>query len=1444
MGCYQIAYYNGDLKRPVIIDKYTRQVHPNSDELFYVFGTLNADQVMDAIYLSETEEFVSIFGQEASYREISNYYFKAKTGVSVVEAMKQKSDDLTNYVATLNGTDQQKYLIEELIKMNDSLIEESAIDSDNYIDNKGRIIPRVSNIIGGTFDKSQSGKYEINRQWGKQVDNIATSLILGKTPTWDTDLITDQAAKQFIDEFNTWLEEKRSKGYIILPQITVNKQDGSMAGTTDILAISPYNFIEIYDIKTSLDSTQDAKYDKDYTGNGYTRSKRDQHGLQLAAYTSMIEEVPKGMTITVTASILPFKLTKGSDNKITAIEKEKNVKFSNTINKYKAQVEAILQEVKDTLNKSTIDKPDAQKIEEIIRNIKRSLAKQISIWQNSIHRKGRPRERVPSQIQNVENLLELSDALNNTQTINAYLNYAYNFLKLNDKAKGSLTQDVKTLFDKKIKIIENSDNLSPKQKQELFIETISFMYEVKEALEQFEPFKEQLDYISSISNKNSPEHTKISEIQDELKRLESLYDNSIIPVMARWIHSQMPENRVSGYEGSVKMIERLKKDKLKAEQKLKELKDKGESTLKQNIFQRKINMLSQRIKEVQSTGAITIRQIENELKRVTEDSSPLDMLLTPVVWSADNITGTVANFFRNTILKVQEAAAIWSREYVDRMNNYVAALGLNRMGSNASLYEGLYEKTVDRHGKEIMSFVSRYNMKSFYEDKKRQSEDKIGDWINDNTSFIGEQNFLNLKSEIADVQNGVVKSKGAWIEFLRQNIYTEHEDVKQIFENSSLEVAIEQAEKMLLAGNYRFLQVNSELRVPINKYRNSEYDKLYDNNNRPIGEKGKMHEFLVKEYLAAQTHLPFYLRPGLRLPSIRKTDDEVRSEGVKEWAKEFTARVKGLTDVESDDELRYGSEAENFVPVYFVGQIEANEVSLDLVGNIMRFKLMAEKYGSKVDTLYAPVLATKNILNTRITEKKDGLGRNVINSTLGRVLGARNSEEYVEGQSNTAKWFQSWIDAQLFGRYKDRNEVSFMGGVIRADKVADQLSRLASVTQLALAPLSDLANSLNANVQIMIESAAGEFYNSKNYAWANGYYTRNMGGQVFDGFSDRGKPDNMLSQLNQLYDFMQGDFEDQFGRSVSGSVMGQLISTNTLMAGRMAGEHHAQTVNALMIMKGHIIKLSDTEQISIIDAYEKGKDGRVKIKDEVAKKYREYNGKELELVDSVVKGRIHGLNKQLNGVYNNMDWLSIQHNTLGRMVLMYRKFFPPGMKRRWKKLGYNPEMQYWSEGFYRTGFRVIASDFNNMVKWMMRKENTLSDLEKRNMRRFLTETSMILSLSIVIAMMTGSGDDDDDEINPVLMYEARRLKSELFAYANPWDMIKIMRSPFGQYTFIQRTGRFLGQLGDPTAEYEKDTGFWQQGDSKLWARFVALFGVTPSKYSAEEANKVLNLIQN
>jgi hypothetical protein len=178
---------------------------------------------------------------------------------------------------------------------------------------------------------------------------------------------------------------------------------------------------------------------------------------------------------------------------------------------------------------------------------------------------------------------------------------------------------------------------------------------------------------------------------------------------------------------------------------------------------------------------------------------------------------------------------------------------------------------------------------------------------------------------------------------------------------------------------------------------------------------------------------------------------------------------------------------------------------------------------------------------------------------------------------------------------------------------------------------------------------------------------------------------------------------------------------------------------------------------------------------------------------------------------------------------MFRKFVVPGIKKRYKKMGVDHNTGTISEGYYNTFFRLAREEFSSLLKFVTLQENNLDPSERANVKRFLAEAGLTFALLGIVAVLSNMYDDEDDPEKKRMLsyplYLAFRLRSELSFYYSLPDSMRILRTPTIAYSQLERISKFMGQLFDPMAEYERDYGIWEKGDSKLYAKFLKVFGL-------------------
>jgi len=91
------------------------------------------------------------------------------------------------------------------------------------------------------------------------------------------------------------------------------------------------------------------------------------------------------------------------------------------------------------------------------------------------------------------------------------------------------------------------------------------------------------------------------------------------------------------------------------------------------------------------------------------------------------------------------------------------------------------------------------------------------------------------------------------------------------------------------------------------------------------------------------------------------------------------------------------------------------------------------------------------------------------------------------------------------------------------------------------------------------------------------------------------------------------------------------------------------------------------------------------------------------------------------------------------------------------------------------------------LKLKATKWNELSELDKRNFKRFATEMGVLALSSAIFYMLSGISGDGDDEWDVFLQniqYQAYRLSNDLSFYFNPESFARILQDPFPTMTLL------------------------------------------------------------
>lgn len=1283
------------------------------------------------------------------------------------------------------------------------------------------------------FDGRFPDKYENNRQWGNQVDDILTGVLMGETDSQiiarynrgiterglDGPKLSRTVIAELIKEFKLFKSEHPDA--VILNQQTLFNAEQGIAGTADVLIIHKDGSVDVFDLKTSVYPT-DEKYSKTgangkvYT-NSYNRpfpnqlaptkaSKRQRHQMQLSMYDGMLKS--QGIFTTGNLETIHIHLKGVDETIVTEIAREQNKKHK----------PVPMQEVAEDSNYEGEVIPDIDKTEEF-KEVLDEIRKTLETKRAQFARDGKSaKEFVLTRIR------ESIEATSHTGAVQGMINEVSNTLNGNSGFRGyfnivaSVTKDIQ---DKKINDQEALEKLKDARDiLDLYYPVVTMMRDFYNDFFYFsrgEGIPTDIDPESPLGKMEA----LVRGIETHKARLDK-----VLPE----VHANILYPHIRRTVGNLR-IEAAKKKKAL---------DDYVAANSENPSKRVAKRIKQLGKEYDSIAAklITKDQLASMIRdgNYTNVGNFFDVYVNPAVSSSNEIVASFALAVKEAFETARIQSLDFQRDAVEAFEEYKGDDSADNVEefnkpfyNKVKLFSGLNEEGQPTYRDELQ-FNSEVDVTA-YEQAKGAFEASISELPEDAKSRARSSwyraNRMNLP-ESDWVANGVVIRAGAntILDQKKQSFIQGYGKAK------GTQRYTEWLSKVSTKTPNGVVYTIPELTMPDTR--------LYPAKHTYTESQQKYADFLLSSYFKSQAKLPDVSKPGFRLPSIVKSDiDRLREKGgVKKTLK---YKWDSLAFTQEEDIEVYG-ETIKAVPVLFTNRMDVADVNLDLIASVLRFEDAANLYQAR--TKMAPLGDT---LLSQLQEgdfiATDSSGKAIIDKAAKSLGIDKGFSSYLKENNgnHVAALLAGFIDMQIYGKYKNKE----MAGNLDLGKIADSLITYGSFTNIGGDFMLGVANWLQGSAMVRVEAAAKKYFDTKDWKKGLSLYNKHIPNMIKDFNEPYNK--SLIGQLIDLYDPVQGNARDKFGRKVSQSTGKKLMSTDTYFFNMQQGESHVQISTFLALLQREKVKLNGQE-IPLFEAYELDADGKIKIKE----------GIDSPLVRRDVQNTLHSINKSMHGVYNNFDRVIAERHAIGRLLMMYRKFIVPGFKRRFQQYSVNYESGDPREGYYRTFWKSMMTDWKNSLKFMVPfvkpSDVGLTEAELYNMRRSATEFTVIILTAVTAALLNSLREASDDEdakwALSYPLYWSMRLRSELMYYMNPKDTYRSFRSPTASFGVVEKSIRLIDQLvfeDIPTLSlerYDRDAGIAQKGDPKSLIYFYKLLGVNGRTADPSEAIKVLQLQTN
>jgi hypothetical protein len=858
----------------------------------------------------------------------------------------------------------------------------------------------------------------------------------------------------------------------------------------------------------------------------------------------------------------------------------------------------------------------------------------------------------------------------------------------------------------------------------------------------------------------------------------------------------------------------------------------------------------------------------NQMKEASEDIGFFDRFIRYATSQSDIVLSSFANLVKTEMEKVRIRLLDRQSEVAKAFDEFKKSTGKSPNTMFVDAYnEGLYEKVKIYYNGQMMEtarFTDEFDANAYWADYEQMKNEQER-LTNEGNSREAKQVYFDFMArthkpldgasveqhlkEWEDMRDSGQISQEEYEDYIIKSMY--NAGIKQKY-NAGVEAGVYdinnryrlEAEELLklYRSNPNLVKLNAPfVQIDKSKYVNKNYANLSAVHKKYL-------KVLVDQQKRSLTLLPESQRRtmdnesyGLLVGGIRKKGwERLTTSGFKETIKESYTEL--TSEFMQNDEEVYGMQqnlasenneayVQKMVPIYYTSPVEFDQISLDLSKSVLMFARMAEKY-SGLNDLHSLTRAMEEISETRkVTETKGFL--NEIKDKFAAKKGIDRNKERKGLEVNVNQALRVFIDMQVYGEEKKVEKGEILGYEINYGKVADWLSSFGSFTTIGGDILKAVANLTQAKIMEFIEVAGGEVIDPKSYKTGEKKYLKRLP----DEARDYGKqvPETKHGLLVQYFDPLQGEVMSRYGEMLSKSDTRKVISSDTWFKGIHVGEHFAQVSLMYGMMEKQQVKLPNGNMIPLEEAYIL-KDGKLVLREGIDPEWAIGGKKMLQFV-----AKLHGINNRLHGFYNDFDKVEAQRSALGRMMLVYRKFAPPGFTRRFKRLGLNNETGMMDEGFYRTFWNEMLRE--RFMFWKILSNPNLTDLQKANVRRAFAEHTIQMMTIAAVIFAGAMGDDDKNKLENFAEYQAIRLNSEMFFWINPKDFLRIMSSPSASTTKIEQFVRAIDQTiftWDPDKlEYSRKQGIWDKGDNKSVAYWLKFLGISGNNLNPEEAVKVL-----
>lgn len=1265
---------------------------------------------------------------------------------------------------------------------------------------------------------------------GTAIHDYIHSALTGEKTAPSEVKLADSAKKMIKNVVIPKIVKKGDK--VIASEQIISNDAAKIAGTLDLLVKDSDGQIHLKDFKTKARVFKGkGKYGFDYYFSAKKETKKggkpdaSRHDYQLTLYKRMLELL--GINIDH-KEIIPLEYTIDENGVITEVwipdldyaQADGSI-YHRTNNALEQEINQTVLTADANAITSDINSENLLRQSEIVSNILKVLKNQLAIYKVKGY---------TTKSEVIKKTIDELNSMEESEILVAYVKKSMDLLK-------PLIDEYNANLELERKGVQNIWNLRKLEAWKNYAQSFSNLEDIQNYLflnptaltglskKELSEFKESLATVVSYKN-----------------ILENAYKSKGEKIWLDWL---------APFSSRVEADYRL--DAEKAYKKA----NKGTDRLNDKVAMNKYieNYVSEHRNEIDLRSRELLRQ---QSKIAT--TSPLGMMsrmLDTVFESADPIVGAMARAYHTR----------WTESNMEFNNMYRDLISLTEELENAypafksnpaKLYDFMIEN--DANGIRVTSKLSPEFMVAYERAKKEintnpkyeTNKDKavaIAGWLNENAPIEGKAELAREKTRVIDelLSSGKITAK--------EHMYLVRNEKKdQSLKRSWADLVYRKQITEDVADYLRqkFNELNWSHRKPLSsKYPNKKWNDLEKiRNTNPQDIRVRFFDFISDLSKHGDSFVPDRFKLNGRLPGMSKVlAERVVSEGVTSQLieavkKDFTLRADDTDkDMQMTDEL---DRPIKFVPIFFTNILPSSEQSLDVATIYKEWFRSVNNY-KYINDILPQLEYTKWVIENRKTIKTDSEG-NPIKNVLSKIMNNGTNDidpttNALTTDENLIAQLNAWFDQVVYG-INNKN----LGTIFGLDnaKILKMFEKYTSLKIMGLNTVSMINNALMAEVQQTMEAFANQYVSASSYTRATGEYLADMPNILGDIGSRK------ITSLTNLLNEHFGVFTDfNEGSLLENNRLKKLGKISTLYFTTNVGEHEAQSrfLLASLIEKRALNKKG--EDIGSMFDYFTVENGKLVFD-------KEHKVANFSKKDQIAFGQqVTAILRKMHGNYASYSKVALQQYSVGKLVLMFRKWIWTTGKRRWAKEYYDEYGQTFSKGYYRDGgayyYNKIRGFFERFIDEAKALEyaekadwDTMTEAEKANVKRFTTEICLFMALTVMGMLLNEYKPDDDDSVMAQVFnhldYQIFRLSTDMTFYISPASFMKIVQSPLPSSSVLKSVSNFIEALFTPTARFEK--GDWK-GELKIKKRAMDLIPLVRQIYrlrNIEDEKQLLSIL--